>query len=116
MTMTAARLCKIVCDVSEDATPMIYYDPSVATWRDLKNHAQVLTPLAEAAFVGAMVRYLENNHGGSVGLVHDEDGYCVMLPFASPPYGTTSSTYFNSRIEALAAACKATKQEDDDGN
>lgn len=116
MTMTAKELYEIVRDVPEDATPMIYYDMTAATWRDWKNHAQVLTPLVEAAFVGAMVRYIENNHGGSVGLVHDEDGYCVMLPFASPPYGTTSSTYFKSRIEALAAACKATKQEDDDGN
>jgi hypothetical protein len=109
MTMTAKELYEIVRDVPEDATPMIYYDLTAATWRDLKNHAQVLTPLAEAAFVGAMVAWLlKNQCQVNIGRA-TSDAVFVSVP-------NRAGHFVPSISEALAAACKATKQEDDGGN
>lgn len=101
--MNHKELYQLVRDVPEDATPMIYYDPSAETWRDTKNHAQVFFPLAEAAFVGSMVRHLRNKHKqvffGSC---------CEGKVFVNIPGNL--GHFYDTEIAALAAACKATKQ------
>lgn len=110
MTMTAARLYEIVKDVPKDAWPKVWYDEYDRLWHEHWNDCTILPDLAKAAFVGAMVAWLIKEGSPSsftlldmgdfqrVHEYHDGTGYEIMNNYDKP-----------TLIEALAAACKATK-------
>jgi hypothetical protein len=110
MTMTAKELYEIVRDVPKDAWPTISYHLHLQEWHN-HNDQPMLVDLAEAAFVGAMVAWLLDR------------GLFLCKSAVSGTYYAVDTNNVNHRfgnyktpIEALTAACKATKQEDDDGN
>jgi hypothetical protein len=102
MTMTAARLYEIVRDVPKDAWPKVWYDTHDRLWHEHWNDYTILPELAEAAFVGAMVRHQIDL--GNIVWQRESDGvFCVG------PWNSGEQVEAPTLIEALAAACTEAK-------
>ena len=97
--MTAKELYEIVKDVPKDAWPKVWYDTHDERWQENWNSYLILSELAEAAFVGAMVRH-QIDRGRHMPTKY-EAVYSV--------YNGTTNLCFDTLVEALAAACKDAK-------
>ena len=96
--MNASELYEIVKDVPEAAKPQeIDFNEVSKSWYESGRCDGMSDALAEAAFVGSMVKHRLKNPSSSADIVHWSEGGCSVL-------GVTEK--FPTLIAALAAACK----------
>lgn len=118
--MTAQELYEIVKDVPEAAWPSTIHFDSDFGWKlfDDFNDGRIGVETAEAAFVGAMVAWLigEGYHAHEWDSNSDAGTATLVLYDREFTVSTDKYRGMGTLVALLAAACKATKQEDDDGN